>query len=84
MQYKKTEAKSCSNCHYALLKFGAFRGCEFCLMTGRSRVAMGIANNKPYRPCKAWLPRKKEEREAYIKKQKAMWKEKEGGRKNEE
>lgn len=84
MQYKKTEGKSCRTCHYALIKQGEFRACEFFLMTGRSRVAMGIADNKPYRPCKAWLPRKKEEKEAYIKKQKAMWKDKEGGRKNEE
>ena len=80
MQYKKTEAKSCSTCHYALLKSGEFRGCEFCLMTGRSRVAMGIAGDKPYRPCKAWLPRKKAEREEYLKKHRRMYKEKEGNK----
>lgn len=75
MQYKKGGVKSCSNCHYALIKLGEFRACEFCLMTGRSRVAMGIAGNKPYRPCKAWLPRKKEEREEYLKKLRQTWKE---------
>jgi hypothetical protein len=84
MQYKKGGVKSCSNCHYATIKLGVLRGCEFILMTGRSRVAMGIASDKPYRPCKAWMPRKKAEREEYIKKQRAMWKEKEGGRENEE